>query len=97
VPPNPAERPALIDFTTCDRPAYPPDELRAKHTGMVKLNFLIGTDGAIKHAAIGTSSGYPGLDQAALAALSRCRFTPGTSAGAPAEKWSPVLYRWSIE
>ncbi|KGF78597.1 hypothetical protein IA69_29205 [Massilia sp. JS1662] len=87
----------MIDFKTCPRPTYPPDELRAKHTGMVKLNFLIGTDGAIKRAAIGTSSGFPALDQAALAALSRCRFTPGTSAGAPAEKWSPVQYRWSIE
>jgi TonB family protein len=94
---NPAERPAQIDFKTCGRPAYPPDEVRAKHTGTVKLNFLIGADGAVKKAEIGTSSGYPALDQAALVALSRCRFTPGTSAGAPAEKWSPVQYRWSIE
>ncbi len=95
--PDPANRYAIIDFKTCPRPAYPPDEVRAKHTGLVKLNFLIGVDGAIKKAEIGTSSGYPALDQAALAALSRCRFTPGTSAGAPAEKWSPVHYRWSIE
>jgi TonB family protein len=94
---NPAERPAMIDFKTCGRPVYPPDELRAKHTGTVKLNFLIGTDGAVKKAEIGTSSGYPALDQVALATLSRCRFTPGTSAGAPAEKWSPVHYQWSIE
>jgi TonB family protein len=90
-------RPAMIDFKTCDRPAYPPDELRARLTGMVKLNFLVGTDGAIRKTEIGTSSGHPALDQATLAALSRCRFTPGTSAGAPAEKWSPVQYRWTIE
>jgi TonB family protein len=94
---NPAERPAMIDFKTCGRPTYPADELRAKHTGMVKLNFLVGADGAVRKAGIGTSSGYPALDRAALAALSRCRFTPGTSAGAPVEKWSPVQYRWSIE
>jgi TonB family protein len=94
---NPAERPAMIDFKTCGRPAYPAGELRAKHTGAVKLNFLVGTDGAVRKAEIGTSSGYPALDQAALAALSRCSFTPGTSGGAPAEKWSPVQYRWSIE
>lgn len=94
---NPAELPAMIDFKTCPRPAYPPDEVRAKHMGLVKLNFLIGADGAIRKAEIGSSSGYPALDQAALAALSRCSFTPGTSAGAPAEKWSPVQYRWTIE
>lgn len=94
---NPAERPAIIDVKTCDRPAYPADELRAKHTGTVKLNFLIGTDGAIRKAEIGTSSGYPVLDQVALTTLSRCHFTPGTSGGAPAEKWAPVQYKWSIE
>lgn len=96
-PINPAERPAMIDFKTCGRPAYPPDEVRAQHTGLVKLNFLIGADGAIRKAEIGTSSGHPALDEAALAALSRCRFTPGTSAGAPAEKWARVQYKWSIE
>ncbi|SDD74155.1 TonB family C-terminal domain-containing protein [Massilia sp. PDC64] len=95
--PDPANRPALIDFRTCDRPAYPSDEVRAKHTGTVKLNFLVGVDGAIRKAEIRSSSGYPALDQAALAALSRYRFTPGTSAGVPAEKWSPVQYVWSFE
>jgi len=95
--PDPAERPARIDFATCDRPAYPPAEVRAKHTGTVKLNFLVGVDGAVKKAEVGSSSGYPALDQAALAALSRCRFTPGTTAGAPAETWSPVQYKWSID
>jgi len=95
--PDPANRYAMIDFKTCGRPVYPSDEVRAKHTGLVKLNFLIGVDGAVKKAEIGTSSGYPALDQAALAALSRCRFTPGTSGGAPAEKWTPVQYKWSIE
>jgi TonB family protein len=94
---DPAERPAIIDFKTCSRPAYPRDELRAKHTGTVKLNFLVGADGTIKKAGIGTSSGYPALDEAALAALSGCHFTPGTSAGAPIEKWASVQYRWSIE
>ena len=94
---NPAELPAMIDFKTCPRPAYPPDEVRAKHMGLVKLNFLIGADGAIRKAEIGTSSGYPLLDQTALAALSRCRFTPGTSAGVPVEKVSVVQYKWSIE
>jgi len=96
-PPNPAERPAIIDFRTCGRPAYPPDEVRAKHMGTVTLNFLVGADGAIRKAEIGTSSGYPALDEAALAALSRCRFIPGTSAGAPVEKQARVQYKWSIE
>jgi TonB family protein len=95
--PNPAERPAMIDFRTCGRPAYPPGEVREKHTGTVTLNFLVGADGTVRKAEIRTSSGYPALDQAALDSLSGCRFTPGTSAGAPVEKWARVQYKWSLE
>lgn len=94
---NSAERPAMIDFKTCDRPAYPASAVRGKHTGTVTLKFLVGPDGAMKKAEIGVSSGHPALDQAALSTLSGCRFMPGTAAGVPTEKWAHVQYKWSIE
>jgi TonB family protein len=95
-PQNPHEKAAVIDFTTCSRPAYPPGEVRERHTGKVRLNFLVGVDGKMKKAEIASSSGYPELDQAALAALSTCRFRPATRDGAAIEKWSPVIYEWSL-
>jgi TonB family protein len=62
----------------------------------VVLNFLVGVDGNIKKAEIATSSGYPGLDKAALTSLVQCHFTPAMLDGAPVEKWAPVTYVWSI-
>jgi TonB family protein len=87
---------AVVDFRTCPMPIYPIDELRARHTGTVKLNFLVSIDGVVKKAEIATSSGFPGLDQAAMVSLVRCRFKPATSGGAPVETWSPVQYVWSM-
>jgi len=87
---------AVVDFRTCPMPIYPIDELRARHTGTVTLNFLVSRDGYIRKAEIKTSSGFPGLDQAAMVSLVRCRFKPAMSAGPPVERWSPVQYMWSI-
>lgn len=88
---------AVADFRTCAAPAYPISELRARHTGTVTLNFLISVDGYVKKAEIAETSGFPGLDQAAMVALVRCRFKPAVAAGLPVERWSPVQYKWSID
>jgi TonB family protein len=87
---------AVVDFRTCPKPSYPIDALRAHHTGKVTLNFLVSIDGYVKKAEITHSSGFPGLDQAAMVALVRCRFKPATSGGVPLETWSPVQYVWSM-
>jgi TonB family protein len=86
----------IADVRTC-APIYPASELRARHTGTVMLNFLIGTEGQVKKAEIQTSSGFPGLDEAAMVSLSRCRFVPATANGVVVEKWWPVKYVWSIQ
>lgn len=87
---------AIADLRNCAMPVYPVEELRARHTGTVKVNFLISTDGIIKKAEMTTSSGFPGLDQAAMVALMRCRFKPATVNGMPVERWAPVEYRWTL-
>jgi TonB family protein len=87
---------AVVDFRTCPKPSYPIDELRAHHTGKVTLNFLVSVDGYVKKAEITHSSRFPGLDQAAMVSLVRCRFKPATSGGAPFETWSPVQYVWAM-
>jgi TonB family protein len=88
---------AVADFKSCPKPEYPINDLRARHTGTVKLNFLISIDGVVKKAEITTSSGFPGLDQAAMVSLVRCRFKPATSGGVPVERWSPVQYVWDMK
>lgn len=89
--------PAVANVTACPVPRYPVEDLRARHTGKVTLKFLIGVDGYVKKAEIARSSGYPGLDQAAMVSLGQCRFKPAMSEGVPVEKWSPVQFDWSLK
>lgn len=87
---------SIADISAC-APVYPASELRAKHTGTVMLRFLIGTGGDVKQAEVVSSSGFPGLDEAAKRSLSRCRFIPARSDGVPVEKWGPMKYVWTID
>lgn len=97
VPAAPTTVKAVVDFGTCARPEYPKASQRNEETGTVNLLFLIGVDGMVKSSKITKSSGYRNLDRAAQAALSRCRFTPGTVNGVPQEGWAPVQYVWTLE
>jgi TonB family protein len=88
---------AKVDFNTCDRPIYPKDALRHERTGVVRLNFTIGVDGSVKNADVRRSSGHTDLDEAALTALSKCRFKPGMKDGQPIESTTNVQYVWTLE
>jgi TonB family protein len=88
---------AVADFRSCPPPRYPVEDLGAKHTGKVTLKFLVGVDGYVKQAEIARSSGYPGLDRAAMVSLGQCRFRPAMSEGRPIERWSPVQFEWSLK
>jgi protein TonB len=87
---------ALIDFKSCAKPEYPRDDLRASHTGRVKLGFLVSVDGAVLDSRIEQSSGYQGLDVTAQAVLSKCRFRPARLDGQAVQAWAEVSYVWSI-
>jgi TonB family protein len=60
---------------------YPPESVMRREEGTVRLRFRVANDGRLTNPEILESSGYPQLDQAAIAILSiRVRFLPGTSA-----------------
>ena len=50
-------------------PSYPIDERARRHTGQVMVQLRIGREGIPEDVAIVSSSGYPGLDRAALNAV----------------------------
>jgi protein TonB len=59
------------------------DEARAAGIeGTVVLDLVVGADGRVSEIHVVTGLGH-GLDQAAIAALRDCRFTPGEQAGKP--------------
>jgi D-alanyl-D-alanine endopeptidase (penicillin-binding protein 7) len=90
-------RNALADFSSCRKPEYPQEDLDAGHQGTVTVNFMVERDGTVAGSAIGRSSGYASMDEAARGALVKCRFRPALMNGNPAAKWTSVQYVWTLE
>lgn len=90
-------RPAMIDFASCAKPQYPQADLDALHEGAVDIEFEVMADGAVVGSRVGRSSGYPGLDEAARGAISKCRFHPALKDGRPIALWTPVRYVWALK
>lgn len=73
------------------KPEYPPVSRRNGEQGSVTLQLLVLETGRVGDAKIGQSSGFPLLDQAAVAhALRAWRFLPGTKDGKPVATWHTV-------
>jgi len=81
--------------TTID---YPPAELRMEHEGTTAFRVTVGTDGRVTECMIIRSSGYPGLDEATCAKVSkRARFEPATNdAGEKVTGSYANSIRWTI-
>jgi len=96
-PAGPARTAAVVDFNTCSKPEYPKSSLRNEETGTSTILFKIAADGSVQGASIQKSSGFRDLDRAAMTALSKCRFKPGTENGTAVESSQPVQYVWTLE
>ena len=85
------------DYLQNPQPAYPPLSRRRGEQGRVVVNVLIGVDGVAQKADITSSSGFPLLDQAALATVKSWRYVPGKRGGVPQEMWFAVPIQFVIE
>ena len=90
-----AEVPATFDAKNC-KADYPKASLMNEEQGDVSLAFLVSADGSVVESKVEKSSGYKGLDKAALKGISACKFKPGTKDGAPAQTWAKVDYSWKL-
>ncbi len=92
--PIPRGRPA--DWATPDD--YPALDLRLEHEGVARFNLAIGADGRVTSCTITGSSGWPGLDNATCALVSRnARFNPAMDEdGKPANGSYTGAIRWVI-
>ncbi|HTR53400.1 MAG TPA: TonB family protein [Kofleriaceae bacterium] len=61
---------------------YNDDALKAGIEGTVVLDLIVGADGRVRDVVVVKGIGH-GLDEAALAALHDCRFSPGEKDGKP--------------
>lgn len=94
---GPARVAPVISASSCDKPTYPPQSLRAQEQGSVLLSFLIDTEGHVQDSRVVRSSGYRRLDEAARRGLSLCKFRPGTVDGKPEQSWHQMEYVWKLE
>jgi protein TonB len=90
-----AEVPAMLNDKNC-KAEYPKASLMNEEQGDVTMAFLIGADGNVVESKVEKSSGFKGLDKAALKAMSACKFKPGTKDGAVAQTWTKVDYSWKL-
>ncbi len=93
---------ARIDVSSCDKPEYPAAALRADASGTTKIRFTVDASGMVAKAeverAAGGSREHRLLDRAAVDALSKCRFKPGTDEqGKPVGGTTVVEYVWKTE
>lgn len=89
-------RVALVDFTGCTQPEYPPSDRRAGHQGTVVLGYRIREDGKVMESKVNRSTGYPLMDEAARLAIDKCRFRPAMQDGQPVESWVDIMYIWEL-
>jgi protein TonB len=91
-----AEVSAVFDAKSC-KAEYPKASLMNEEQGVVSMSFLIAPDGAVLDSKLEKSSGFKGLDKAAMKSISACKFKPGTKDGAAAQTWTKVDYTWKLD
>jgi len=91
-----AEVPASFDPKNC-KVDYPKASLMNEEQGTTSMSFLVGADGSVSESKLEKSSGFKGLDKAAIKSLSACKFKPGSKDGAPAQTWTKVDYAWKLD
>ncbi|MDQ2822143.1 MAG: energy transducer TonB [Pseudomonadota bacterium] len=91
-----AEVPASFDPKSC-KVEYPKASLMNEEQGTTSMSFLISADGSVSDSKLDKSSGFKGLDKAAIKSLSACKFKPGSKDGAPAQTWTKVDYSWKLD
>ena len=90
------ETPATFDASKC-KVDYPKASLMNEEQGTTSMSFLVNADGSVADSKLEKSSGFKGLDKAALKGLAACKFKPGTKDGAPAQTWTKVDYAWKLD
>jgi protein TonB len=78
-------------------PEYPRLSRRLNEQGTVVLRVLIGIDGTAAQAEVAKSSGFERLDHAALQAVRRWKYRPGTRNGVPEAMWFNVPVKFVLE
>jgi periplasmic protein TonB len=78
-------------------PVYPWVARRRHYQGTVLLDVRVTAGGRATEVKLAHSSGYPVLDQSALAAVQQWRFEPARQGSIPIETWVQVPVRFQLK
>jgi len=100
--PAPTAPPARVqphlDLAHSSQPDYPPEARRLGEQGSLVLQVLVEPDGRVSDSKLVQSSGFPVLDEAALAGVkTNYRFVPGTVGGTPQPMWFTFRFVWKLQ
>ncbi|MGH7780060.1 MAG: energy transducer TonB [Candidatus Binataceae bacterium] len=88
---------AGADYGSDPAPAYPAHSRRRGEQGTVTLHVLIAASGAVERVELLASSGFRGLDDAAIEVVrERWRFVPARRDGLAIESWAIVPIRFTL-
>lgn len=76
-PPAPPKERVEASLASEAAPTYPPELIEEDAEGRVTIRINVAEDGSIESVNVVSSSGYPAMDEAAVAAGWRFRFNPG--------------------
>lgn len=93
----PGHKHALLNFASCAKPIYPAEALKAKREGTVEFSFEIDADGKLLSSKVDKSSGHTDLDETALAAINKCKFSAASQDGKPIADSAKVKYVWTLK
>ena len=79
------------------RPAYPSISRRMGEEGKVMLRVYVNAQGLPEQIELQQSSGFERLDKAAMDAVRRWKFVPGTRNGVPEAMWNIVPITFVLE
>lgn len=100
-PPPPALPRAVpstaVRYLQAPAPVYPSASRRLGESGEVRLRVEIDSTGHARQVQVQQSSGWPRLDDAALAAVRAARFVPYTDHGVPVAVWTVVPIVFELE
>lgn len=82
---SPARIRASVVPGSCPVPQWPRTSMRIEDIGPTHIAFVIAPDGRVLKAMVEHSAGHRLWDEAALKALSMCRFLPGRRGAKPVQ------------
>lgn len=86
-----------VGYLVAPNPVYPTRSRRAGEEGVSTLRVLVDSGGQPTQVSVQASSGYPALDESALAAVRAAKFRPYVEAGQAQPVWVTISIRFKLQ